>query len=516
MADFYFDTDSNGKLTVTDSSGKFLRMATADEEKAGDILYGATGPGAARPTSGPQTQGVSTWGLNSPQNRQAVAGAILTTYNPQTASGRDAIAGIINTFSPSGPIQQSLQGLNQSIVGVRNVINGVQLQGTGNGFVNVQNGVQLRNQISDEVYRRLKYQYANLYIATAAGRSGQFLSGVNASIDKNLTLAAKNINETLKPVSSFIGSTFFNLSNLMKDPLGTVSKVPGTIGNMMEKLNPGSSAAYTATFQKYNIDKLTEMPGQMFGGAIQLIKAVDKISAIPINLVADIYSGFMELMGQINDFINGIFASLQKFFQLMIDGLFPGLRTFLTDLAAFAGQIGGLTQIFAGSSQILGFTNQLASSANLLNGALSNPIAFAFQFAPPGVSNIFSYLQNPQQIINNFLPPQLSEAFATITNITGFGFNGNMGYGLQSVLEGFRGGVISGILQGFASQFSILSPLLGTGQIIPPNVYSNELEVRYSPNGTPYLVDPVSGQIAQVNDPRQRPNYVPDYARYGP
>jgi hypothetical protein len=355
-----------------------------------------------------------------------------------------------------------------------------------------------------------------LYIATAVGGVGQTLGGINTAIDDNLTLAANKINETLKPVSSFIGSTLYTLTGVMKDPVGAALDLPNTIGSMMDRVNPGFKARYIASYRKNNIDKLTEMPGQMFGSAQQLIRAVDNILAVPVNLISDIYYGFMDLIGQINDFINGLFESLQKFFNLMIDGLFPGLTDFLTQLADFANQIGGIAQIFSGSSQILGFTNQIIQGANLINGVIQDPVGFAFQYAPPEVSTVLNYLQNPQNIINQFLPPQLSEAFATIQNITGFGFNGNMGYGLQSVLEGFQGGVLTSILQGFATQFSILAPLFGNGELLLPGGYSNELEVRTAPDGTPYNVDPVTGQVAQMNDPRQRPNYVPSYTRYGP
>ena len=82
-----------------------------------------------------------------------------------------------------------------------------------------------------------------------------------------------------------------------------------------------------------------------------------------------------------------------------------------------------------------------------------------------------------------------------------------MGYGLQSVLEGLQGGVLSSILQGFSTQFSILAPLF-TGQSVTPDFFNNETEATPTPDGTTeYQTDSTSGTVAQVNPPR--PNYTP-------
>ncbi len=80
-------------------------------------------------------------------------------------------------------------------------------------------------------------------------------------------------------------------------------------------------------------------------------------------------------------------------------------------------------------------------------------------------------LQNPQNLINQFLPPELSQIFAKLSQITGYGFNGNMAYGLASVLQGMQDGVINGILTNFAAQYNILGPLLAGGNYQPPISY---------------------------------------------
>ena len=75
-------------------------------------------------------------------------------------------------------------------------------------------------------------------------------------------------------------------------------------------------------------------------------------------------------------------------------------------------------------------------------------------------SQVLYTLDNPQDLINQVLPPELSQYFAQISKITGYGFNGNMGYGFETVLKGLREGALSTILTNLGGQFSVLSPVL--------------------------------------------------------
>jgi hypothetical protein len=410
----------------------------------------------------------------TPQYQNGLVRAAASVQKPDRT---DVINSVLNFFGSSGPIQSSITGLDQSITAFGNTINGVNLQG----------------QINEDVYRRIKTQYANLYIGLGVDTVGSTLQGITGDISQTTNAAATQINEALKPVSSFIGSTLGTLTGIMADPIGGTLNLPNTIGYMMDRVNPSLKAKYTATYAKYNIDKLAEMPGQLFGSAQQLVRSVDKITSLPIGIINDIYKGYTQLIGQMNDFINSLFEILQTFFNSILDSLFPGLTQFLTQLTEFANQIGGIAQIFGAQTQVLGFTNQIIQGANQLNSFIQNPLDLAFAYAPEQLSQGLYALQNPQALINQYLPPELSQYFAQISSITGFGFNGNMGYGLQSVLQGFQNGVLSGILQGFATQFSILAPLF-TGQSIASSSYTNEAGTRTT-QGIAYNVDKTGGQV---------------------
>ena len=376
--------------------------------------------------------------------------------------------GILEFFSSTGPLQTTLGNIQGSVQNFGGIINGTQ---TGN--------------IDAHTYRALKYQYANMYVKTALGEAATNIDRAGDSAIATVDRASKKLVETFQPVSSFVGSTLYTLTGMMKNPIGTVAELPNTVGAMMDQINPQFRTNLTATWQKHNVQKLAEMPGQLFGNIQQIVQTIDGILAVPIGLVNDLYRGFMELVGKLNDFVNKIFDGLSKAIDSIIDGLFPGLTDFLAQAAAFTNQIGQISSAFSGINQITQFTNQLTTGINQINSVIQNPLDLAFAYAPPQVSQGLYALQNPQAIINQFLPPELSQAFAGISKITGFGFNGNMGFGLESVLEGLQGGVLSSILQGYATQFSILSPIF-TGQSVTPQYFANETSTVSTPDGTTY------------------------------
>lgn len=405
---------------------------------------------------------------------------------PAVISEKKEADGILEFFSSTGPLQSTLSNIQGSVQNFGNIINGVQTGG-----------------MDAQTYRSLKYKYANMYVRTALGEAttniDRFGDNAVATIDR----ASQELVKTFQPVSSFVGSTLYTLTGMMKNPIGTVADLPNTVGAMMDQLNPQFRTNLTATWQKYNVQKLAEMPGQLFGNIQQMVKTIDGILAVPIGLVNDLYRGFMELVGKLNDFVNKIFDGISKAIDSIIDGLFPGLTDFLAQAAAFTNQIGQISSAFAGVNQITQFTNQLTSGINQINSIIQNPLDLAFAYAPPQLSQGLYALQNPQAVINQFLPPELSQAFSQISKITGFGFNGNMGFGLESVLEGLQGGVLASILQGFATQFSILSPIF-TGQSVTPQYFANETGTVETPDGTTYTT-PNNSRVPVGRTPK--PNY---------
>jgi phage-related protein len=347
-------------------------------------------------------------------------------------------------------------------------------------------------------------------VATGAGLVTTGIGSVSEGLTNTVDQANQAIADALKPVSGFMGATLFSLTNVMKDPLGALTDLPNTIRPVLDAISPTLYSNFVGTYKNHNLSKIFEIPGQVVGSIQSFIGLTDKILAIPLQLISDLYAGLQELMGIINDAINAIFDSIQKFLVSMIDSLLPGLTDFLSQLSIFANQIGSIATVFMGVNQITQFTNNLINITNTLNGIVQNPLDFAFSLLPPSVSEGIYLIQNPQQIINDLLSqvPEVNNFLGSISQITGYGLNGNMGYGLQSVLQGVQGGVLAGILNGFSTQFSILAPLFTglAGGNTGPQGFSNSTTPISTPGGPTYSKGNTGGNIVQTQTPQSNYN----------
>jgi len=395
---------------------------------------------------------------------------------------KNAVAKAIGmVLGPAGVIQNALDSLES----------GVQ------SAFNLANGQVATNGISQDTYMRLRYQYSNLYIANALGSESRALDGVVSAVDGSFDKARSELQKSLAPVSSFVGSTFGTLTGMARDPVGSLFELPNTLGAMTDKLMPGSSAKMQATFKALHLENLQNMPSQIYGSIQQIASMINGITAMPIGYVLDIYYGCIELIENINKFISDMYQVLMQFVYGVINDTFPGLMDFLDAVFDMANQIGGIATALGGVNQIAAFTNQIQSYTQNIQGVFQNPLDLIYSYAPPGVLNGINTFQNPAAMINQIIPPEVGNSFAQLSQITGFGFNGNMGYGLQAVLEGFRGGVLQGIASGFSTQFSILAPLF-TGVIQTPPSYTNTTTT--TKNGA--IVAIGTRQKVQINPPK--------------
>lgn len=347
-----------------------------------------------------------------------------------------------------------------------------------------------RNQIQTLFAQELAISKRNQSLSDGIRRLTE--SGVNEinefgeSISDGLDSVSREINELMKPVSTQIGQTLGTLTGMMKDPLGAVTLLPQALVSVVRTVNPEYAAKMEATFKGEKMKNLANLPTQIMGSLQNLITEVDKILAVPLAIISDLYYGYMALMEAIADLVDEILGAVQKFIfgpGGLLDSILPiqDIFLFLDALNELAGEVQGITTIFLGANQIAGFALSIQNYTRQLEGFLTSPQNLLAAYLPPVVQDGLYILNNPQQLINNILPPELSQYTAKLTQITGFGFNGNMGFGLESVLEGLRGGVLQSILTGFINQYPLLTPLLDNpnpnaqNQPQPPTVQGSEV-----------------------------------------
>lgn len=292
-------------------------------------------------------------------------------------------------------------------------------------------------------------------VVTGISQTNNFLIG-------GLQDVSDTIRQNLQPVSSFMGSTLGTLTGMINDPLGS-NGVGNVLTNMFNNASPGFGNKINGTIANLNLQGLANLPAQIFSSIDHLITAVDNLLAVPLSFLAEIYYGYVAIMQAISKLISNLINGFIQFLFDFLDSIIPikSILALLDAVSGLANQIGGIANTFLGANVISGFTNQITNFTSQIGNILSNPLDLVVSVLPQQFSQIMYTLQNPQQLINQYLPPQLSQAFSTISSMAGFGFNGNMGYGLQSVLQGVQGGVVRSILTNYASQYSALAPILG-------------------------------------------------------
>ena len=353
---------------------------------------------------------------------------------------------------------------------------------------------------------RSSYAYAKPY-EKFIGPTGQALSNISTDISKtsdlitnSLTNYSDQISKILEPISDFMGSTLATLTGVLKDPLGS-NGLGNVATNLLNSISPGYGNKVNGSITNLNLQAITNLPTQLFSGVDHLITAVDNILAIPLSLLAEVYYGYMEIMKSISKLISNLMNGFTKFIMDFLDSIIPikEILALLSQVQILANQIGGIATTFLGANQITQFSNQIINFSTQIGGVLNNPLDLVFSQLPTEVNSFINTIQTPQQFINEILPPQLSQAFATISSMTGFGFNGNMGYGFQSVLQGLQGGAIRSILSNYAAQYDVLAPLLaGAGNNLPQSYVPTLTKGKYSPGG-------LQDESLRGNNPQQYP-----------
>jgi hypothetical protein len=280
-----------------------------------------------------------------------------------------------------------------------------------------------------------------------------------------------NLKELLMPVSSAIGSTLGTLTNVMKDPMGSVFALPSSMSAVVDKINPDFANALDGAAKKLKLDELANLPGQVMGSLRNLAMAADAILSVPFSMISDLYNG---LMDEISGLIDSAIAMIQNFFfgpGGILDSIIPIsiVMEFLDALGEVASFAGDISSIAGGFSAIGDIAGQVTSMTSQFSSALSNPMALAQQYVPQigqvmgQVSQAQSMLRSPEQLLSNVLPPEVSGQLKNIQKISGLGFTGNMGFGLNDVLQTASSLTKNQIFSKLSKHSAILNPLLNMG-----------------------------------------------------
>jgi len=322
---------------------------------------------------------------------------------------------------------------------------------------------------------------------------GRGLDRISNAVAGELYNLNINFDRFLKPVSTALGSTLGTLTGILRDPLGSISLIPSTVLSIIEGISPKFAATLEGHFKSTKLQNLAHIPGQVLGSIRNLVTVADAVITLPIIILSDLYNGLLDIMQEISDFVNEIISMVTKFIMNKIYGLLnaiipiDAILEFLDAVIELSAEIQGLSAMFLGNNIVTQYSSMVLNYAVTTQRYLLNPIQALYAYLPQSftqnVNKGLYFLRNPEQFVNSLLPPEITGMLdKVLTPITGFGFNGNMGYGLSSTLNGLRGGVISSILKGYSNQYPMLKPLLGQIGAKPP--------VSYPPTLTRSVVNP--------------------------
>ena len=311
-------------------------------------------------------------------------------------------------------------------------------------------------------------------VGSASNAVSGSLGGAANSITQGIASAKQDLNELLKPVSAFTGSTLGTLTNLMRDPLGAPLAIANSIAAVIDKVSPGFVNRMDATFKKFKVDDLLNLPTQIMGSIRNLLGIVDQLLAVPFGIMKDLYMGLMSIMQSISDFLDSIISSIFDFFfgpGGLLDSIFPvsEILAFLDAVGELASFFGQITSFFGGFAAVDNILSQATSFASQATSILGNPAAIAQSYlnsavGSSGAGQILGAIRNPQQFLNSIIPPQVSGLLGQIGGAPGLGFGSNTGYGFGGVMSSLGQGVISQLMGQYAPQAAIIGQYLGLGQ----------------------------------------------------
>ena len=348
--------------------------------------------------------------------------------------------------------------------------------------------------------------YANIINGISLGPSNVAggIDKLSDSITSGLDGLSKQLQVNTEPFSEYVGSTLATLTGVLNDPLG-----PNGLGNVATKLinsvSPSLGEKINGLNQSLNMEALARFPKQMASGLDHIMTGIGNLLAVPLNILTNIYNGFQAILQSISKLISNITKSFTKLLMDFLDSIIPinSILGLLSSISSIAGKIGNIAGAFnIGAitnitSQITGFTDQFTS-------ALSNPLDFASSLLPSSVGSVLTNLQNPENFIQgllpeqlqgfvggiqnpesllkSLLPPDLRNGFDQIAEMTGFGYQGNAGWGFKKALDGTQGTALSNIMSNFNDKLGVVAPLLA-GQPETPEGHTPQLNAGHNVSG---------------------------------
>jgi hypothetical protein len=190
------------------------------------------------------------------------------------------------------------------------------------------------------------------------------------------------------------------------------------------------------SIKSLKLDRLANLPSQVFGSLESIASILDGVVAIPLQLAEDLYRGLLSIMQSVAKLVDTAVASVADFF-FGPDGVLDSIAPGLTDLVDAVRDLTNIAGAFTTSPRLVKLDTALASySASSIRFDINR---FAGEYA-----------YNPKQFLDKLIPTEITEGLeklSEVRRVTSRGMSGVVDYGLYRALGPTKGQAVSRLLK---------------------------------------------------------------------
>lgn len=299
-----------------------------------------------------------------------------------------------------------------------------------------------------------------------------------ASISKQ-THKTTNLQDYIKPVSAFVGSTLGNLTGVMN---GISSGIPNTIATFLNKTDEKAHQILNGAYTSLKLDEVGKIATSVLGCAETLVNTVKAAGT----LVNDVYNGAIEAMQKVNEIKVMLITQVEQTAISALDSIIP-----LDSISSFVDAANTLSSTFGleainitGVSDVL---SKYTSSLNKFTDILNKPTEALSKYYNEKVKLTVDEIRmfDASEALNSLIPPQVKKILDAVSTISTIGIGGNNGGGLFSLMSSsLKKKVSDGACKNHPEQLKMLTSLYETSESTQANRYF----IKYNKSNYPTSV----------------------------
>ena len=335
------------------------------------------------------------------------------------------------------------------------------------------------NSITPREYSKIKEKYAAFTQIAAQNHApdtkqteltnNDLTSKDNTAKLSSQTHKTTNLQDYIKPVSAFVGSTLGNLTGVMN---GISSGIPNTIATFLNKTDEKANQILNGAYTALKLEEVGKIATSVLGCAETLVNTVKEAGT----LLNDVYDGAIEAMQKVNEIKVMLITQVEQTAIAALDSIIP-----LDSISSFVDAANTLSDTFSiasiNISELEGVSDVLSeytSSLNQFTDILNNPTEALSEYSNGKVKLAVDEIRtfDASEALNSLIPPQVQKVLDAVSTISTIGIGGNNGGGLFSLMSSsLKNKVSDSACKNHPEQLKMLTSLYETSESTQANRY---------------------------------------------